>query len=177
MNTQRDTVWKRRGFSLLWDAKALSSIINPADVISIRQFFAMSLSSWPKELPGSDGDALVVAGLEGGLDALMNNLQDGMKWIEEDLRPLILGFQDEYQGEAALIFWLPSGHQRIDMDRATERYYWKIRSLQGSTDRLPLGQCLWGGAESDVRPIFVSDAPRNHRNGKTYIGLYHPRIS
>ena len=29
------------------------------------------------------------------------------------LKPAILSFQDEYAGEAALVFWLPSGDRRL----------------------------------------------------------------
>ena len=39
---------------------------------------------------------------------------------------------------------------------ATEEYLWKTRS--STSDGLPLGRCLWAGAESDATRIIVSDA-------------------
>ena len=174
MNLQRGSGWMRRGFALLWDAAVLSKVVSPSAVASIRDFFAMTQSWWPEELPGAGGDALVVAGVEGCLDALGSD--DGQAWLETDLKPAILSFQDEYQGQAALILWLPTGRSRINMMPATEEYFWKDRSSQ-SAPGLPIGRCLWAGAESDAARIIVSDAPNPDVDGDAYVGLHHPRIS
>ena len=173
MNLKQDSGWMRRGFTLLWDVASLSKVVSPSAVASIRDFFAMA-QSWPEELPAACGDALVVAGVEGCLDALGDD--DGQEWLETDLKPAILNFQDEYQGQAALILWLPTGRSRINMMPATEEYYWKNRSAQGAVG-LPIGRCLWAGAESDAARIIVSDAPNPNVDGDAYVGLYHPRIS
>ncbi len=173
MKKQLSSVWMRRGLSLLWGAAALSRVVEPSGVVSIRRFFAMT-KSWPVELPGTDGDALIVAGVEGCLDALSGD--DGKTWLETDLKRVILGFQDEYQGQAALIFWLPSGRRRINMASSTEEYFWR-NSPPRSTPGLPIGQCLWAGAQSDVERIIVSDARDPDTDGVAYVGLYHPRIS
>ena len=173
MNLQHDSGWMRRGVSLLWDAATLSEVVSPAAVASIREFFAMT-RSWPEELPGFGGDALVVAGVEGCLDALGDD--DGEAWLEADLKPAILQFQDEYEGQAALILWLPSGRSRISMVPATEEYFWKTRSSTSERE-LPIGRCLWAGAESDAARIIVSDASNPDVDGSAYVGLYHPRIS
>lgn len=173
MNLQRSDAWKRRGCSLLWDAAALAKVAAPAEVISIRQFFALA-RSWPEELPGAGGTALVVAGVEGCLDALSG--ADGCAWLEADLKPAVLRFQDEYEGQAALILWLPSGRSRISMVTATEEYVWKD-SRAASAGGLPLGRCLWAGAESDAARIIVSDAPQPNVDGPAWAGLYHPRLS
>ena len=173
MKLQRDSGWMRRGISLLWDATTLSTVVSPAAVVSIRGFFAMQ-DSWPEELPGMDGDALVVAGVEGCLDALGGD--DANEWLETDLKSVILAFQDEYQGQAALILWLPSGRSCISMEAATEEYFWRTRST-ASARGLPIGRYLWAGAESDVARIIVSTAPNPDADGDAYVGLYHPRIS
>jgi hypothetical protein len=47
----------------------LTEVIAPTAVVSIRDFFALR-KAWPDDLPGSEGDALVVAGLDGCLDSL-----------------------------------------------------------------------------------------------------------
>ena len=173
MKLQRDTGWMRRGVSLLWDAATLSTVVSPAAVVSLRGFFAMQ-RSWPEELPGMDGDALVVAGVEGCMDALRGD--DATEWLETDLKSVILAFQDEYQGQAALILWLPSGRSRIRMEPATEEYFWKTRSTAGARG-LPIGRCLWAGAESDVARIIISTAREPDVDGDAYVGLYHPRVS
>jgi hypothetical protein len=173
MNIQLDHGWIRRGFSLLWDANALSKVINPSDVVSIREFFTLA-KAWPEELPGSDGNALVVAGIEGCLDSLTD--EDGKEWLETDLKRVILSFQEEYEGQAALILWLPSGRRRVSMVRSTEEYFWKNNSSKGERG-IPLGRCLWAGSESDVARILLSDEPSPDIDSDAYVGLYHPRIS
>ena len=163
----------RRGFSLLWDARELAKVVSPPGVVSLRGFFALS-KAWPDNLPASSGDALVVAGVEGCLDALTD--EDGRKWLETDLKQLILSFQEEYQGQAALILWLPSGRRRVTMVGATEQYFWKSNSTR-TPPGLPIGRCLWAGAESDAARIIISDAPQPDVDSDAYAGLYHPRIS
>jgi len=173
MKLQRDSGWTRRGFSLLWDAAALSKVVSPPDVVSIREFFAIA-KAWPEELPGAGGDTLVVAGVEGCLDALSDD--DGRTWLETDLKRAILSFQEEYEGQAALIVWLPSGRRRVSMVRATEEYFWKNNSTRNAPG-LPIGRCLWAGSEADVARILISDDPDPDVDGDAYAGLYHPRIS
>ena len=173
MKIQRDSGWTRRGFSLLWDASGLSRVVSPPDVVSLREFFSLA-NAWPDNLPGSGGDALVVAGVEGCLDALTDD--DGERWLETDLKQLILSFQEEYEGQAALILWLPSGRRRIHMVGATEEYFWKGNPRRNAPG-LPMGRCLWAGAESDAARIIISNAPNPDVDGDAYVGLYHPRIS
>jgi len=173
MNTIQGDGWKRRGFSLLWEPRALAEVIAPARVVSMREFFAHKIANaWPDELPGLDGNALVVAGLDGCLDALSE--QDAETWLESDLKSAVLAFQDHYQGQAALILWVASGRVRLGMDLADEEYFWKVAS--GRT-RLPLGRCLWGGAEADVARILVTAEKSPDFDGEAYVGLHHPRIS
>jgi hypothetical protein len=165
--------WKRRGFSLLWEPHVLSTIIAPTSVFSMRDFFALR-KVWPDELPGCDGNALVVAGLDGCLDSLSE--QDAVAWLENDVKSAVLSFQEHYEGQASLILWLASGGTRIGMDLADEEYFWKVGAARDGV-RLPLGRCLWGGAEADVGRILVSDEKTPDVDGDAYVGLHHPRIS
>ena len=164
--------WSRRGLALLWDPEALSSIVTPDKVFSLRQFFQL-VDHWPDDLPAGDGSTLVVVGLEGALDVL--DAEDAVKWLETDAQPAIFSFQDFYEGQAGLVLWLPSGRGKISMNRATENYYWKHRPTGG--DGLPIGRLLFTGAESEVvRLIDDPDVGADH-DGKHWIGLHHPRIS
>lgn len=167
------TVWPRNGFSLLWDVTALSRLVEPDQVFSVRRFFSL-VGQWPTDLPAADGNALVVAGLEASLDALTPD--DASQWLEKTLRPAILSFQDEYEGQAGLIFWLPGGKARINVQRASNTYLW----LCGATDRgqqIALGQALWAGAEADVKHIMAGSDPQADLEGKDWIGLHLSRIS
>lgn len=173
MKVHRQRGWTRRGLSLLWEPRALADIVAPRDVVPIRELFAMR-KAWPDELPGSEGDALVVAGLDGCLDSLSE--QDAVTWLETDMKSAVLGFQEHYEGQAALILWLAAGRSRVGMDLADEEYFWKASAGRDAA-RLPLGRCLWGGAEGDVARILVSDEKDPDFDGDAYVGLHHPRIS
>ncbi|MGH7963784.1 MAG: hypothetical protein ACRERD_18490 [Candidatus Binatia bacterium] len=172
MRLIHDMSWTRRGSSLLWGAEALSAVAGPAEVVSIRQFFALA-QAWPDNLPSGKGNTLVVAGLEGCVDVL--SPEDAEAWLEQDLRPRMLSFQEEYQGQAALVLWLPTGRQRMHMLRATETYLWHCGPP--TNRKLALGHILWGGAEADVGRILDAHEKNQDVDGPAWVGLYHPRIS
>ncbi len=173
MNTIRHSSWQRQGVSLLWSPQALARVVELPAVVSMHQYFRLQ-SKWPSTLPATSGDALVVAGLEGCLDALA--AADAERWLEEDLRSSILEFQDHYAGQAALLFWLPSGRKRITMDSTDESYRWRS-SVDRSAELLPLGRCLFGGAEADVARILDSTEKSPDLDGDAYVGLHLQRIS
>src|SRR5688500_3117712 len=110
MRQLHDTVWQRRGTTWLWDEEARNQICTAGEVWSLRQFLR-AVGSWPTDLPSNHGKTLVVAGLDGSLDLLAPN--DGESCLGEVIKPAILRFQDEYEGEAALVFWLPAGQNRL----------------------------------------------------------------
>jgi hypothetical protein len=164
--------WPCRGLALLWDPKTLAELIKPAEVVSLRQFFAIA-DDWPEDLPAANGDAIVVSGFEGCIDVL--GASDVERWIETDLREVVLSFQDYYEGQAGLILWLPSGRKHISMKGASEQYYWKHRGA--GDDGIPIGQLLFSGAENEVERIMNTDDPNADCDGKYWAGLHHPRIS
>ena len=173
VRTCTDNAWMQRGFSLLWGPDTLAKLVTPAQVVSIRDLFAMS-EAWPDELPACNGNALVVSGLEGCLDIL--SPADAERWIENDLNDTILAFQEEYEGQAALVLWVPSGRSRLSMVAATEEYYWKHATSRGGRG-LHLGRLLWAGAEKEVERLLESSGARADYDGKAWVGLHHPRIS
>jgi hypothetical protein len=164
--------WSRRGFSLLWDVDMLAEITDPQDVVSIRQLFAM-VDDWPEDLPAAGGDAIVVAGVEGCLDVLSR--RDAEQWLADDLRSVILSFQGHYEGGAGMVFWMPSGRNRISMRGANEHYYFKHRD--SGPEGLHIGRLLWSGAEAEVERIMNTDDDNADYDGKHWVGLHHPRIS
>lgn len=173
MRLVRDGTWARRGLTLLWGPAQLLEVSTPSSVLSVRQFFAMA-RAWPEDLPGNGGRALVIAGVEGCLDVLTP--ADSERWLEEELRPRVLSFQEEYESQSALVLWLPEGRQRVQMTRSTESYLWKCGPpSHGQT--LPLGRVLWGGAESDVGRILDPNEKNTDFDGPAWVGLHHPRIS
>lgn len=173
MKLLKDGVWQRRGISLLWGPEALANVTAPNEVMSIRQFLAM-VGRWPEALPANGGKALVVAGLEGCLDLIDPSFAE--EWLKSDLLPAMLAFQDEYSLEAALIFWLPTGKNRVKMNSASDAYSW-ICAAPHSSRRIEIGRILWAGAAADAARIIDEGAGNTDPDGPGWIGLHHPRIS
>ena len=117
-----DSVWQRRGVSWVWNDEALSAVTKASEVLSLRQLM-LAAQDWPDELPSNGGNTLVVAGLDACLDLLAP--ADADNWLGNELKSAILSFQDEYSGEAALIFWLPKGERRFHTDMASDAVRWR----------------------------------------------------
>ena len=173
MRSMTDTAWTHRGLSMLWDGDALGKGSSPESVLSMRQFFQMQ-GQWPEELPGYGGNSLVVAGLEGSLDALTP--EDAATWLADSLRPVVLSFQSYYGLDAALIFWLPGGRTRIRMNSATESYFW-ICAGPYSSQTMDIGHIFWSGAADDVVRIMNPAVNSTDIDGKAWMGIHLVRLS
>ncbi len=173
MRFVRDAGWSRRGLALLWGPQALAELAAPTEILSIRDFFELA-RKWPESLPSGGGSTLVVSGLEGSFDVLTPD--DAAAWLEEDVRRCVLSFQDEYESQCGIVFWLPSGRKRIRMAGATEAYFWSC-APPFAEQTLPLGRILWAGAEQDAGRILDPREKDQTIDGPAWIGLHHPRIS
>ncbi len=161
-----DTVWQRRGTSWIWDEEARNQVCAASEVWSLRQFL-MAAGNWPDDLPSNDNQTLVVAGLEGSLDLLTP--EDAEAWLGDSVKSAILSFQDEYAGEAALVFWLPLGHSRLRVHAATDAVGWLCEApYRGS--QIDFGRVLWGEANEYPQEILL-------REGSKPAGLFHLRIT
>lgn len=161
-----DTVWQRHGTSWIWDEEARNQACEASEVWSLRQML-QSVGQWPDDLPSNGNNTLVVAGLEGSLDLLTP--QDAETWLGDAIKDAILSFQSYYEGEAALIFWLPSGNGRIKVHSATDAIGWRCAAPHGETF-LDFGRILWGEAREYPQEILL-------REGNKPAGLFHLRIT
>lgn len=161
-----DTVWQRRGTSWIWDEEARNEVCAASEVWSLRQFL-QAVGHWPEDLPSNGSNTLVVAGLEGGLDLLTPEQAEA--WLEDEIKDAILSFQAHYEGEAALIFWLPSGHGRIKLHPATDSVDWRC-SAPHSDSFVAFGRVLWGEANEYPQEILLQE-------GSKPAGLFHLRIT
>ncbi len=161
--------WARNGLTLLWGADALRDLAEPSQILPLRVLFGWR-GDWPADLPANGGRTLVATGLEATLDCLVQD--DAEAWLASDLRDLILGFQQAYEGQRALVLWLPSGQQRVTCDPATDAWLWTTTD----NSKLPLGRLLFSGAASDARAI---SPPGWHgaQEGPGLIGLHQARLS
>lgn len=165
MRQLRDTVWQRRGTSWVWDEEARNQICVAGEVWSLRQFL-QAKGNWPDDLPSNGGKTLVVAGLDGSLDLLTPT--DAELWLGDAIKPAILSFQDEYEGDAALAFWLPGGHNRVRAHAATDEVGWLCHTPH--RQQIDLGRILWGQANEYPQEILL-------RDGGKAAGLFHLRIT
>ncbi len=166
MKQMRDTVWQRRGISWIWSGDALAVVSKPSEVVSLRQWLRMP-GKWEEELPSCNGSTVVVAGLDGGLDLLAP--EDADSWLGNEVKETILSFQDFYDSDAALIFWLPEGKRRIHLHTASDVVTWRC-AAPNSNSELDFGRLLWGEAREYPQEIMlpISGEPA---------GLFHLRIT
>ena len=161
-----DTVWQRRGTSWIWDEDARNLICAAGEVWSLRRFL-QAPGQWPDELPSNGSNTLVVAGLEGSLDLLTPEAADS--WLAGIIKPPVLSFQDAYDGQAALVFWLPAGSSRITTQSATDAVAWRCAAPFGDR-QVDFGRILWGEAHEYPQEILL-------RLGGKPVGLFHLRIT
>jgi hypothetical protein len=162
-------IWTRRGLSLLWGASALAKA-SPQEVVSLRRLFLLAEAGFADPLPSNNARLLIATGLEGALDAL--SPEDAETWTREKIRPVLERFQDAWDGNGALAFWLPSGEPRIVPRSARGAYDWRLPTGH-SGKTLPLSELLFSGADDDLQPIIDNQGDPSPR----WIGLYHPRVS
>ena len=161
-----DTVWQRRGTSWIWDDEARNQVCLASEVWSLRQLLR-AVRNWPHDLPSNGGRTLVVAGLEGGLDLLAPDKAEA--WLGDEIKTAVLSFQDEYGGEAALIFWVPFGQTRLKVQSSTDAISWTCDApYRGS--QLDFGRILWGEANEYPQEILLKEGSRPG-------GLFHLRIT
>lgn len=166
MNQTRDTVWQRRGTSWLWDAEALAQVCTASEAWSLRQFI-QATGHWPDDLPSNYDKTLVVAGLDGCLDLLTP--PDAENWLGTVIKESIQDFQENYGGEAALIFWLPAGAGRLSANAATDAVSWRC-GHPNATVSIDFGRVLWGEAHEYPQEIMLP-------KGVKPAGLFHGRIT
>lgn len=163
-----DDIWTRKGISLLWGAEQLARVCKPQQVVSLRAFLQLHVAGWPQDkLALANDRALVVAGLEGCIDALPPS--EAEEWLEKIVYAAIVSFQQEVS-YAALIFWL-ADHKRIEHRTSEDAYYWHC-GTEYRGQQVALSRCLFNGAQNDLRQILVVEKKTEH-----WIGLFHPRIS
>lgn len=165
----RDDIWTRRGISLIWDADLLNGLCTSDQVVSLRHFRQLHTSGWPEaDLALVDEQALIVAGIEGCVDALPP--EEASDWLRQTIYNAMVSYQREVASggsEAALIFWIVDP-QRLDYHTSEDQWYWHCGG-EFKGQQIPIGRCLFNGAASDLKEIQDS-------SGKP-LGLFHPRIS
>ncbi|WP_425386932.1 hypothetical protein [Deinococcus aquatilis] len=161
-----DSAWQRRGTSWLWDAQARNLVCKPQEVVSVRQFLQLT-HGWPDDLPSNGNNVLVVAGLDGCLDLLTPD--HAVQWLRDTVKHAVLSFQTAYDGQAALVFWLPDGERRLEINSTTDAVIWRCAG-SFRDQRIDFGRVLWGEAREYPRELILALESKP-------VGLYHLRIT
>jgi hypothetical protein len=174
MNPELHTdAWTHCGISLLWDAESLNRICAPASIHSLRDFLRLHKDGWPEDAMNLiNRRTLVVAGIEAALDTL--HPEEAVEWFEKKVYPAVLDYQENVADggrEAALILWL-ADPKRVFHRASENAYHWHC-SGEHRSQSIPLGRCIWNGAEDSVQRIMITGAERK----ATWAGLFVARIS
>ena len=160
-----DTVWQRKGISVLWDNKMLTKLNLKSQAISLKQFFSFYEKGWPEDImPFINERLLLVAGLDVALDAL--SADDAEHWVKNQVYPIIYDFQNFAEGQYSLTFWMTDQSRWIEQF-SENKYYW-LCSGKDKNKEIDLGTGIWNGAQKSVRQIELDTR---------WIGLYLDRIS
>ena len=160
-----DTVWQRKGVSVLWDNKSLTELVKDNRAISLREFFSFYEQGWPDEnIPFINDDLLLVAGLDAALDTL--SAADAEEWLTKDVYKIIYEFQSWAEGQYALVLWM-SKEDRWKEHLEDNRFTW-ICDARDRGKEIEIGSGIWNGAQQSVRRIEVEGRK---------VGLYLDRIS
>ncbi len=170
--TLQDDIWTRRGISLLWDAESLAAVCTPQQVISLRRFLQLKSLGWPEDqLSLVNDEVLVVAGLEGAIDALPP--EEAIEWLEHVVYKALVSFQREVAGggnEAAVVLWF-TDFRRFEYRTSDDTYYWHC-STEFKGQQIPVSRCLFDGSHGDARRIHHREDAK-----ECWVGLFHPRVS
>ncbi len=160
-----DSVWLRKGISVLWDNERLTELLSEGKAISLREFFNLYEKRWPKdEISIINEDTLLVIGLDAALDTL--EPEGAENWSKKEVYKRIYDFQSWAEGQYGLVFWMSNKkrwHEHLDENR----YTWRIDGKDRGTE-IELGSGIWNGAQLSVRRIEIEGI---------WIGLYLDRIS
>ena len=94
--------------------------------------------------------------------------EDAEAWLGDTVKEGIISFQDAYDGQAALVFWLPSGQGRMHVHATTDAVAWHCAAPHGQR-QIDFGRILWGEARDYPQEILLRDS------GKP-AGFFHLRI-
>lgn len=166
METISNTVWQRKGSSIVFDQKSLGPFIADGSVISLRQ-----LLSWTKDLPANPpvpGKTILVSGLETIVETMAS--QEAEAFLSRRVRPLIIDLQNRWNN-CGMVFGF-SAHRNAFKETSLEE---EVLFQRRDKKQIRLSEGLWDGsaAINMKRIVREGDKPES----EIIIGYYVARIS
>jgi len=166
METISNTVWQRKGSSIVFDQKSLGPFIADGSVISLRQML-----SWTKGLPENPpvpGKTILVSGLETIVETMAS--QEAEAFLSRRIRPLIIDLQNCWNN-CGMVFGF-SAHRNAFKETSLEE---EVLFQRRDKKQIRLSEGLWDGsaAINMKRIVREGDKPES----EIIIGYYVARIS
>jgi len=166
METISNTVWQRKGSSIVFDQKSLGPFIADGSVISLRQML-----SWTKDLPANPpvpGKTILVSGLETIVETMAS--PEAEAFLSRRVRPLIIDLQNRWNN-CGMVFGF-SAHRNAFKETSLEE---EVLFQRRDKKQIRLSEGLWDGsaAINMKRIVREGDKPES----EIIIGYYVARIS
>jgi len=166
METISNTVWQRKGSSIVFDQKSLGPFIADGSVISLRQML-----SWTKGLPENPpvpGKTILVSGLETIVETMAS--PEAEAFLSRRVRPLIIDLQNRWNN-CGMVFGF-SAHRNAFKETSLEE---EVLFQRRDKKQIRLSEGLWDGsaAINMKRIVREGDKPES----EIIIGYYVARIS
>ncbi len=166
METISNTVWQRKGSSIVFDQKSLGPFIADGSVISLRQML-----SWTKALPENPpvpGKTILVSGLETIVETMAS--QEAEAFLSRRVRPHIIDLQNRWNN-CGMVFGF-SAHRNAFKETSLEE---EVLFQRRDKKQIRLSEGLWDGsaAINMKRIVREGDKPES----EIIIGYYVARIS
>lgn len=166
MEAITNTVWQRKGSSVIFDQRSLGTFISAGAVISLRQALA-----WAANLPAHSpvpGHTIIIAGLETVIETMLP--QEAEAFLSTRIRPLLFHLQN-YWTDCGVVFGFTSHPKTFEETSLKEEVLFHRRDRQ--TVRLSEG--LWDGSATVNMKRIVREG---HQPGEEVtVGYYVARIS
>ena len=165
MDTISNSVWQRKGSSIVLDQDSLGEFIARGAMVSLRQAL-----SWGKVLPSTppvEGRTILISGLETMMETMKPD--EAETFLIQRVRPLIIDIQNRWT-DCGLVFGFSSHAKAFEETALEEEVIFRRRDRK----KVRLSEGLWdGSATVNMKRIKRTDESGN----EVLVGYYVARIS
>lgn len=166
METISNTVWQRKGSSIIFDQKSLGPFIADGSVISLRRML-----SWTKGLPINPpvpGKTILISGLETMIQTMV--VDEAEAFLSQRIRPLIIDLQNRWSN-CGIIFGFSEHSNAFKVTSREEEVLFHRRDQK----EIRLSEGLWDGSATINMKRIVREGDK--LESEIIVGYYVARIS
>ncbi len=166
MDTISNTVWQRKGSSIIFDQEQLAPFLEKGAVVSLCDALGW-MKAFPP-LPPVNGQTIVICGIETMLETLAEDAVDD--FLIQRVRPLLMKLQNHWTA-CGVVLGFSFNPNKFEESPMQEEVLFK----RGTRSKVRLSEGLWDGSAT-VNMRRIVDIER--RPGQEIIiGYYVARIS